>query len=122
MVTLVLPWIDSRLNAHNKGHWRTKSAPTKQAREIAFAIAQRAIIEGVAHINTKASIQYRFFVPDNRRRDSANMVQACKPALDGIVDSGLITGDHWQVLKDLGSEVAIDKANPRVEITIERID
>jgi hypothetical protein len=122
VVTIVLPWIDNRLNAHNKGHWRTKAEPTREARLRAYAEAQRAILDGAAHIEGTASVSYRFYVPDNRPRDAANMKQSCKPFIDGVVDSGLITGDHWQVLRDLGSEVAIDKANPRVELTFERIE
>lgn len=122
MVTIVLPWIDKRLNAHNKGHWRTKTEPTREARLRAYVESQRAIINGAAHIEGKASVSYRFFVPDNIRRDASNMEQSCKPYLDGVVDSGLIAGDHWQVLKNNGSEVAIDKANPRVELTFERIE
>lgn len=122
MVTIVLPWIDKRLNAHNKGHWRTKTEPTSEARLRAYAEAQRAILDGAAHIVGKASVSYRFYVPDNVRRDAANMKQSCKPFIDGVVDSGLIVGDHWQVLTDFGSEVAIDKANPRVELTFERIE
>ena len=122
MVTIVLPWIDKRLNAHNKGHWRTTAEPTREARLRAYAEAQRAVIDGAAHIEGKASVRYRFYVPDNVRRDAANMKQSCKPYIDGVVDSGLIVGDHWQVLTDFGSEVAIDKANPRVELTFERIE
>lgn len=121
MPTITLPWIDKALNAHNKGHWRTKAKPTREAREIAYSLAQRAIIDGEPHIVGKASVRYRFFVPDNKRRDAANMKQSCKPFIDGVVDSGLISGDHWQVLIDIGSIVEIDKTNPRVEITFERI-
>lgn len=53
---------------------------------------------------------YRFSVPDRRRRDMANMVQACKPIIDGVVDSGLIQGDHWEVLGIGEVSVVVEKA------------
>jgi hypothetical protein len=47
------------------------------------------------------------------------MVQQCKAYIDGIVESGLIDGDHWQV-SELGAvEVRIDKAGAAVIIQIE---
>ena len=122
MVKIVLPWIDKRLNAHNKGHWRAKAEPTREARAKALSLATRLIIDGAEPIKSVASISYIFYVPNMVRRDSANMKQSCKPYVDGIVDSGLISGDHWQVLQDKGVAVIVDKLNPRVEITIERVD
>jgi hypothetical protein len=110
---ITLPWPSSKLHAHSKGsHWG-KSAATKDAREFAFAICKCG---GLKPIVGPVLITYTFFVPDKRRRDAANMIQSCKPYIDGIVDSGLIEGDHWQVMKIYGVDVQIDKDNPRVEI------
>jgi hypothetical protein len=47
---------------------------------------------------SRAVVHYQFELPDNKRRDAANLVHACKAAIDGIVDSGLIPDDCWQVL------------------------
>lgn len=116
---LTLPWISSKLSAHNKGHWRSKAQPTADARAKAKAIATRLILDGARHLKGKTSVRYLFFVPDNVRRDSANMVQSCKPFIDGIVDAGLVAGDHWQVFRLAGVDVDIDRDNPRVELVIE---
>ena len=112
-VTIRLPWISAKLNAHNKGHWRSKLAPTKKLRQIAALEASKHT--GVSF--TSARVVYTFYVPDNLRRDTANMIQSLKPAIDGIVDSGLLSGDHWQVLDIAGINVEIDRLDPRVELT-----
>ena len=87
--------IDPRLHAHNSGHWKTKAEPTKRARQESCFLAR---MSNAAPLTGKVLVDYRFSVPDRRRRDMANMVQSCKPIIDGVVDSGLIQGDHWEVL------------------------
>jgi hypothetical protein len=39
-----------------------------------------------------------FLVPDRKRRDRANLIQSCKPIIDGICDAGIVEGDHWEVM------------------------
>jgi hypothetical protein len=46
------------------------------------------------------------------------MLQALKPSIDGIVDSGLVEGDSWQQMTVYNVSVEIDRKNPRVEITL----
>lgn len=58
-----------------------------------------AMAKGNQPISGKAVVDYQFFVPDKRRRDSANMVQSCKAMIDGVVDAKMIPGDHWEVLR-----------------------
>lgn len=89
-----------RLSAHAKGNWRAKSTPTKEARTLAKYICMDLINRReVFPIAGPVLVSYAFFVPDNRPRDAANMIQACKPLVDGVVDSGLVEGDSWQVMK-----------------------
>jgi len=87
--------LDPRLHAHTSGGKFSKTTPTKQAREIAKLLAIQA---GAKPIRGPVVVDYRFTVPDRRRRDLANMLQSCKPYVDGVVDSGLIAGDHWEVM------------------------
>ena len=51
-----------------------------------------------------------------RRRDAANLVQSCKPLVDGVVDSGLISGDHWEVLA-IGKVDVVIGAKLEVQLT-----
>ena len=85
--------IDPKLHAHASGHWRTKTAATKAAREIGKLLAM-----GQPKITGPAILDIKFTVPNRRRRDICNMVQSMKPYIDGVVDAGGIEGDHWEVL------------------------
>lgn len=99
--------IDPRLHAHNTGHWRTKAEPNRQVRQEACFLALQTHAKP---LSARVVVDYRFSVPDRRRRDLANMVQSCKPICDGVVDSGLIPGDHWEVLGIGEVSVVVAKA------------
>lgn len=106
MFSITMP-IDPRLHAHNSGHWRAKAAPTKQARQEACFLARQTRAKPMTG---RVMVDYHFSVPDRRRRDLANMVQSCKPIVDGVVDSGIISGDHWEVLGIGEVSVVVAKA------------
>lgn len=110
--TITLP-LDPKLHAHAKGHWRAKAAATKAARELAkLASLGKQMLSG------PVVADYVFTVPDRRRRDVANMIQACKPYIDGIVDAGIVEGDHWEAMT-IGGAVAVlgDKLEVRIRFT-----
>ena len=115
MMTIELPPVDPRLHAHNKGHWRGKAAATKHLRELAHGLTLQWFGEiGRRESWPAAIIGYRFVVPDLLDRDEANMIQSQKPAVDGVVDSGLIPGDDWKHLHIQAIEVLVGR--PRVEL------
>lgn len=121
-VKIVLPWISSKLHAHAKGHWRQKADATASARKDAHLTALDMLNRKQAEkIKGRSVIEYYFFVPDLIRRDAANMVQGCKPYVDGIVDAGLIEGDHWAKLVHGGVAVELDRERPRVELIFRSI-
>jgi hypothetical protein len=117
-ISIELPYPD-KVHSHNKGYWSAKTNAVKAMRQAAKLVALDAMNRGAKPIVGKHKINYLFSVKDNRRRDRANMVQQCKAYIDGIVESGLIEGDHWQI-SELGAvEVRIDKAGAAVVIQIE---
>lgn len=84
----------------------------------------------------KVIVHYKFYVKDNIQRDIDNMITSVndilqqanasvglgkngKPKL--IKGTGIIAGDHWQVLSIGSASAEIDKDNPRAEITIEKL-
>lgn len=106
------------LTPHAEGHWRGKTKATGVLRHAAGLEAHK--VRGDASgLFVPARLTYRFYYPSNIQRDEANMIQRMKPVIDGLVDAGVIIGDHWQVLSTAGVVSAIDKANPRIEIIIE---
>jgi Holliday junction resolvase RusA-like endonuclease len=61
-------------------------------------------------------ITYKFWFPDNRERDSANLE---KCVTDWLVTKRIIKNDAWQNIKAMRLiPMGIDKINPRVEIEI----
>ena len=118
VVNIELSYPD-KVHSHNKGHWATKTRGVKEMRQTAKLVAVDAMNRGVKPIVGRHKINYFFSVKNNLRRDRVNMVQQCKAYIDGIVESGLIEGDHWQV-SELGIVwVQIDKTRPSVIIQIE---
>lgn len=111
-------WMEA-LTPHAKGGWILKAQATNSLRsEVSW---QTSAWQYQGEAINPASITYRFFHPDLKRRDDANMVQRLKPVIDGLVDGGLIAGDHWQALKTRGIESSLDRENPRIEIEIRSI-
>lgn len=117
MITITLPTPDKRLHAHAKGDRRAKSAATKQWREMAYMLAKQQV-KGEPW--EAAFISYRFYFPDNIHRDAANAIQSMKPAIDGVVDAGLIAGDNWQRLRIAEVWCGIDRDRPRTELVFSK--
>lgn len=117
-ITIVLPPVDPKLTGQNKGHWRQRSAAIKGLRDLANALVRLETREQWK----AATVEYRFFFPDRKRRDEANCIQSQKPAIDGVVDSKLITDDCWTHLHTAGVECEVDRENPRVELVFRKTD
>lgn len=116
--TVSLPLPPSELHAHNTGHWRTKAAAVKRYRQMAHV----AVIEKQLWPKfQRARVHYLFALPNRRRRDAANLLHSCKPAIDGIVDSGLIPDDCWEIL-EIGSVVCVVRSPSEVVLTFEEME
>ena len=106
-----IPW--KQLNAHAKGHWRAKSNATKQLRAhvAGMVINERFTVDA-------PEVRLAFYMPNAIRRDTLNMAQSMKPAIDALVDQGIIERDDWDALTVGPMIVEIDRIRPRVVITI----
>ena len=61
-----------------------------------------------------------FYLPDNRRRDLTNYLEAVQ---DILVKYKIIRDDRWKIVYSVdGSRIKIDKENPRVEIEITKLE
>ncbi len=122
-VEIFLPPTDAKLNAHNKGHWRSKLQAVNKRRAYARLMTRSAMNKfNILEKWKRASLSYRFFVPNNIQRDRVNMMQQEKASVDGVVDAGLIVGDHWQVLEIVSCEVIIRKLNPGTVLIFKRLE
>lgn len=118
-IGITLPLPGARLHAHAKGHWRAKASATSAARSLALSVARvKSLSPSCRRPGGRKQIDYLFFVPDRRRRDEANLVQSCKPYIDGLVDAGVLERDDWEYLHTRSIVVEVDRVDPRVELII----
>ncbi len=114
-LTIVVPWERMRDLSQNSGSPIWKAGAIKRLRAFAWRAA-RAELAGRTKNVTR--VAYAFWVPDNRKRDEVNMLQNCKPIIDGAIDAGLAQDDSWQVLRMAEvPTIGIDRERPRVEVT-----
>lgn len=80
----------------------------------------------------RIQIDYMFYVKDDTQRDLDNMIASVNDVLQKanalmtykngkeviLKGTGIIYGDHWQKLRIGSADAAIDRANPRAEMTI----
>ena len=79
-----LPFPPSSLSGHAKGHWRSKSDPTKTHRRWAMLATLAAPPSIPATGDVRIHVQ---FVPPDRRGDRTNFPNRMKPYFDGIADA-----------------------------------
>lgn len=88
MITITLPWLDSRLlpNRKNGMHWTATHKIKQEALKNAF-LATKKEIWGKDIGNAKKSLKIVFYAPDKRKRDLDNLLAAMKPSIDGIAQA-----------------------------------
>jgi len=113
-VTLPLP--SYNLNPNARPHWRKKAQAVRSYREIAYLLA---LVDRPPAPWTVAHVTCRFYFRDLRRRDRDNLLASMKPAFDGLADARVIADDAGLIHQPV--EMAVDRGDPRVEVTVERI-
>ena len=72
-----------------------------------------------SNIDYSINLKIDFYVPDKRRRDIVNYIEAIQ---DILVKYEVIKDDNYNIITSLdGTRMYIDKENPRVEIEITKI-
>lgn len=118
-IQLPLPPREVSQNAASPGNWRRKAKATKEYRTLAKmeSLATRVPMSCPWR---SARVSIFFYYPDRRRRDLLNFLASCKAAIDGIVDADVLVDDDE--IKLGAVDFAIDAADPRVLIYLERLD
>jgi crossover junction endodeoxyribonuclease RusA len=114
--SVVLPIPNRVLSPNARVHWRRKAKATKAYRKNAYLVA--------LHLGeprwTNARIELDFYFDTNRKRDKDNLLASMKAAMDGFADAGVIVNDSG--FEYASPRLHVDKENPRVVVTILRID
>lgn len=100
---ILIPLPPAGVTAHNTGHWRSKSDKIKKYRKDCCLAALGEARDGA--IRYRVKIDHEWYLGKSRAekagarsmfyrpRDIANAIQALKPAIDGLVDAGLLFDD-----------------------------
>ena len=111
VLTLPIPSPGLSPNAH--GHWRTRHKLTRKHKDLANLVTRLNIGEPKP---TFTGYTLAFFWPTSRRRDDDNASARCKAYRDGIA---MALGVDDSTLVQMGPPaMAVDKAKPRLEITL----
>ena len=106
--------IDAR-TPNSRGHWTGRQRSAKAVREavglLAHAQRQLAPVPPVA-------IRCTRWVTTRHKRDVDNTATSWKPALDGLVDAGVLPADDWTVVVEVAYRIRLaEVAGWTVEIT-----
>ncbi len=88
-LTIMLPWLDSRLmpNRKNGKAWQSSHAAKIRAKQDGALSARAALGRNALTTAVTYPLSITFVAPDGRHRDLDNMLAASKAALDGIAEA-----------------------------------
>lgn len=122
-LTITVPIPPVELSPNGRSHWATKARKVKVARKQGEHAAMFALDELKARPPkwAVATITPMVYIKDRRSRwDRDNIIGACKAYCDGIADAGIVKNDSGFRWAD--PVFNVDKANPRIELVIERAE
>jgi Holliday junction resolvase RusA-like endonuclease len=82
-----------RTSPNARGHWAAKANATAKLRQVAYATSVASIDPDCRQRWASANARLVLRVPDRRRRDTDNLLAACKAVFDGLADSGVVLDD-----------------------------
>ena len=117
-LTITLPLPPKEVRNNWRGHWAQKAAAVKQYRSQATRAAWIAVYveREKKPMWQKATVQVTAYFPTARHMDPTNIIDALKPAFDGLQDAGVIEND--KNLWPLRPVIVLRDKNPRIELTI----
>lgn len=94
------PWPPREIWPNSRGHWRAKNPVKRKYRDGCFSLTGKVLIPE----ELKAQffkITYYFYPPSKRRFDMDNVINACKPLVDGMcskleIDDFFANRGEWQ--------------------------
>lgn len=112
-----LPALNEIINM-SKSHWG-EYRDEKFIHDKTVAACCPPTVRGI--IKKPVAISFKWYCKD-RRKDPDNIAAGQKFIIDGLVAAGVLQGDGWKYIKALRHDFRIDKANPRVEVTLREVD
>lgn len=113
---LDLPWPRPPLNHNQRPTWQKKARLTKEIREAAAWLAKAAKIPACNHI----TVQLHYAPGRRGTHDPMNITATSKPAIDGLVDAGVVLDDDSTRVHEVTPAVyPPPEPGPRCWLTVE---
>jgi crossover junction endodeoxyribonuclease RusA len=103
------------LSANQRLHWRQKAERTGNVRTKVRLLAKQARIPAAARL----TVQLHYLPGDGRRRDAPNLVATSKPAIDGLVDAGLVPDDNDRYVIEIMPKIHPGHGKRRLWLTVQ---
>lgn len=118
--------IEGRLNALNeytkacRSSWQAGYSMKHKNEKKCINAIQKCFND--LEIHQKVNIHY-LWIEKNRRRDKDNVSSFGRKCIqDALVKTGVLLNDGWKNIGDFTDSFAVDKDNPRIEVTLETTD
>lgn len=99
MLEIDVPFHDGKppLSHNQRLHWREKAQRTRNIRDhVSWRVKAAKLPQ-----QRRITVQLHYAPQDNRRRDAPNLTATSKPAIDGLVDAGLVPDDNDAYVTEL---------------------
>jgi crossover junction endodeoxyribonuclease RusA len=108
---IVLPYTKPPLSLNQRLHWAVKAKLVKEVRTATAQLAKQAQIPPLEAVE----ITLIYTPKTARKRDTDNLFATLKPAVDGLVDAGVIADDNTEIVTKLSVLIApVSKTAPKI--------
>ncbi len=105
-------------NGQRRAHWTT----VRRAKvEVETDVYWRAKAAQIA-VQPPVEVFLTWYAKDARIRDSDSAVPMLKACLDALVLADVLPGDDHRYVTRSGCSVVVDRADPRIELTINEVE
>lgn len=121
MKTIVIPGKFPTLNELIDANRQNRHSGNKLKQESQRRIVDVLVLSDLGQQDRPIKLHYRYYEPKaNRDMDNVSGFFH-KVFQDALVAVGYIPNDNWRYIKGFTDDFYLDRENPRIEITIERI-
>lgn len=109
-----LPGTNEMIGAANRNRHKWNQVKASHEKELRLAFLLQA---GRRRMDGKSLAVVKFYEKDHRRDEDNVIGGGCKLIFDALKEAGIIPDDSQKYIH-LNAEVFVDKANPRIEVTL----
>jgi crossover junction endodeoxyribonuclease RusA len=101
------------MSLNDRTHWRVKAKHTREIRDYVREWAWFTVPACSA-----AEVELHYVPRDRRRRDLDNLIPTLKPAIDGLVDAGVVPDDTPEYVRWTVHIDAPDRDDPHLYVVV----